>query len=218
MKNKFHTQSWYLALFLGIVLALVGEGVATAANNILPAEWLALGYPINNFRQSIYSSSILYADTKTTDGNIDPNHKWAWGTNIGWINFRPDTGGVSVYADHLEGYVWGENVGWICLGTHEGGGTHVYANTTADNYGVNRDDDGELSGYAWSPTIGWINFAPAEGGVTIVPQSGAFEGYAWSENVGWISFKGGSGETTYGVVTNYRIYMIYLPITLRNYP
>jgi len=36
-------------------------------------------------------------------GNIDATDKWAWGINIGWIDFRPTHGGVTVYNDHLEG-------------------------------------------------------------------------------------------------------------------
>jgi len=46
-------------------------------------------------------------------GNINAVDKWAWGTNVGWINFAPTHGGVTVYDDHLEGYAWGENIGWI---------------------------------------------------------------------------------------------------------
>ena len=75
---------------------------------------------------------------------------------------------MTVYNDHLEGYAWAENAGWIRLGTHTGGGTHTYTNTSTTNYGVNRDTGtGALSGYAWSTNVGWINFAPANGGVTI---------------------------------------------------
>ena len=143
--------------------------------------------------------------------NIDPTDKWAWSTNAGWINFDPQcTGcqGVTVYSDHLEGYAWGENVGWIRLGTHTGGGSHTYANTTKDNYGVNRDATGFLSGYAWGTNVGWINFDPTQGQVTIDPATGEFDGYAWGENVGWIHFKG----DTYGVTTVNRI---YLPLVLR---
>lgn len=127
---------------------------------------------------------VAYAAT-----NIDSTNKWAWGTNVGWINFAPTHGGVTVYSDHLEGYAWGENIGWIRLGTHTGGGTHTYANTTKDNYGVNRDANGNLSGYAWGTNVGWINFNPSDGGVTIDPATGSFDGYAWGENVGWIHFK-----------------------------
>lgn len=122
-------------------------------------------------------------------GNIDPVYKWAWGTNIGWINFNPTHGGVTVYEDHLEGYAWGENVGWIRMGTHTGGGAHTYGNTSNTDYGVNRDGSGNLSGYAWGTNVGWINFNPTHGGVTIDPISGSFDGYAWGENVGWIHFK-----------------------------
>ena len=46
-------------------------------------------------------------------GNIDPADRWAWGTNVGWISFELEHGGVTVYSDHLEGYAWGENTGWI---------------------------------------------------------------------------------------------------------
>ena len=135
-------------------------------------------------------------------GNIDPANKWAWGTNVGWINFNPDNGGVTVYSDHLEGYAWGENVGWIRLGTHTGGSPHTYTNADQNTYGVNRDTGtGALSGYAWSTTAGWINFAPANGGVTVSP-AGEFSGHAWGENIGWIKFNGtAQNSTTYKVAT-----------------
>jgi hypothetical protein len=130
----------------------------------------------------------LVAVAHAATGNIDPNNKWAWGTNVGWINFAPTHGGVTVYSDHLEGYAWGENIGWIRLGTHTGGSPHAYANTAANNYGVNRDANGNLSGYAWGSNVGWINFAPTHGGVTFDSDTGRFDGYAWAENVGWIRF------------------------------
>ena len=121
-------------------------------------------------------------------GNIDPTHKWAWGANMGWLNFAPDYGGVIVYSDHLEGHAWAENIGWIRLGTCTSGSPCTHANTSANNYGVNNDGVGNLSGYAWSASAGWINFAPSGGGVTIDPITGDFDGYAWGENVGWIHF------------------------------
>jgi hypothetical protein len=145
---------------------------------------------------------------------MDPTSKWAWSTNAGWINFNPTAGGgVAVYGDHLEGYIWAENVGWIRLGIHTGGSPHTYANSDANNYGVNRETGGILSGYGWGANVGWINFAPSGGGVTVDPQTGAFGGYAWGENVGWISLKGGSGATAYGVVTDF--HQIYLPLVLK---
>jgi hypothetical protein len=82
----------------------------------------------------------LVAVAQAATGNIDAVDKWAWGTNVGWINFRPTHGGVTVYDDHLEGYAWGENIGWIRLGTH----------TDLAN--------GRFDGYAWGENVGWIHF------------------------------------------------------------
>ncbi len=136
-------------------------------------------------------------------GNIDATNKWAWGTNMGWVNFAPDNGGVTVYSDHLEGYAWAENVGWIKLGACTGGSPCTHANTTNSNYGVNNDGTGKLSGYAWSTTVGWINFDPAGAEqVTMNPATGDFSGYAWGENVGWIHFQGSS--PAYKVSTAWR--------------
>ncbi len=173
MVKKVITHVKYPALIAGIVLCLVGVALRPG-------------------------SGQAYAAT----GNIDPNNKYAWGTNVGWINFSPTHGGVTVYADHLEGYAWGENVGWIRLGSYDGGGAHTYANTSATDYGVNRDGDGNLSGYAWGTNVGWIKFDPTHGGVTIDPDTGSFDGYAWGENVGWIHFKNAAPE--YNVVTTFR--------------
>ncbi len=140
---------------------------------------------------------------RAASGDVDPTNKWAWGTNIGWVNFNPTYGGVSVYEDHLEGYAWGENIGWIRLGAYTGGGAHTYANDAATTYGVNIDGAGNLSGYAWGSNIGWINFNPTHGGLTVDPITGKFDGYAWAENVGWISFKGGSGAKAYRVEADF---------------
>ncbi len=146
--------------------------------------------------------ALLAVGVALAAGNISNTDKWAWGVNVGWINFNPDNGGVTVYTDHLEGYAWGENVGWIRLGTHTGGSPHTYGNTSNTDYGVNRDTTtGALSGYAWSTTAGWINFAPANGGVT-VNGTGEFSGYAWGENIGWINFNGTAADNTaYKVAT-----------------
>jgi hypothetical protein len=136
-------------------------------------------------------------------GGIDAADKWAWGANVGWIDFAPANGGVTIYQDHLEGYAWSENVGWIRVGSFVGGGAHTYTNDAANTYGINNDGAGNLSGYAWSATVGWINFAPANGGVTIDPDTGDFSGYAWGENVGWIHFQNSS--PAYKVNTSWRL-------------
>jgi len=133
--------------------------------------------------------------------HIDDTNKYAWGANVGWINFNPTDGGVTVYTDHLEGYAWGENAGWIRMGTHAAGGTHAYGNSSTSDYGVNIDGSGTLSSYAWGANVGWINFSPTNGGVTIDLISGALSGYAWGENTGWIRFSNTTlGASSYQVV------------------
>lgn len=115
---------------------------------------------------------------KASAGNIDATNAYAWGENIGWINFNPSFGsGVLVGDSAVIGYAWGENVGWITMNPSWG-------------TGVQNDGRGNLSGYAWGENVGWINFAPS----TTSPQrvtidtNGNWSGYAWGENIGWTSF------------------------------
>ncbi len=128
--------------------------------------------------------------------NIDPANQFAWSENVGWLNFAPGNNGVEVTPTHLSGFVWGENIGWIKLGVDAGG---PYANTTANNWGVNRVATGMLFGFGWSENVGWVNFDQ----VTIDPTSGVFDGYVWAENVGWIHLR--SESPAYGVATLLRI-------------
>ena len=111
-------------------------------------------------------------------GNIDPDgdgSKYAYGENVGWLNFEPIEGpGVTVDDDEVAGFVWAENIGWINLSPTSYGG-------------ITNDGDGNLSGYAWGENVGWINFAPTDGGV-IIDEDGNFDGWAWGENIGWIHF------------------------------
>ena len=139
-------------------------------------------------RSKLFASylSVLLALTVILGGNavlaenMDPDDdgaQYAWGENIGWINFEPggDGGSGAEVGDFgLTGYLWGENIGWINL-------SPVYG-------GVTNDGEGNLAGYAWGENTGWINFSPTEGGVYI-DACGDFNGTAWGENIGWISFR-----------------------------
>lgn len=113
--------------------------------------------------------------------NIDPNDddsQYAYGENVGWLNFEPNTAGPNVGAtvssSKLTGFIWAENIGWINL-------------WPASYGGVFNDGAGNLSGYAWGENVGWINFSPAYGGVTL-DLDGNFDGWAWGENIGWLNF------------------------------
>jgi hypothetical protein len=110
--------------------------------------------------------------------NIDPYNdgsKYAYGENVGWMNFKPATSGVSVHDRKVSGYVWQENIGWINL-------------SPASYGGVTYDASWKCGGYAWGENVGWINFNPASGGGVRIDSAGNFSGWAWGENIGWIHF------------------------------
>ncbi len=134
---------------------------------------------------SAFQSRIVSAE------NIDPNNlglKYAYGENVGWINFKPSQGpGVTVTSSEVTGNAWGENIGWI--------------NLNPATAGVLNDGAGKLSGYAWGENVGWINFAPMGAGV-FIDNHGLFFGKAWGENIGWISFNS-TGSVPFGVATSF---------------
>ena len=135
---------------------------------------------------TVIFSSLCFAE------NIDPyenDSQYAWGENVGWLNFEANTGGgVLVASDKLTGYVWAENVGWTSLSCENTGSCGTVS------YGVSNDGIGNLSGYAWGENIGWVNFSPVVSGDPTdygvkIDADGAFYGYAWAENIGWINFE-----------------------------
>ena len=118
--------------------------------------------------------------------NIDPNEdgsQYAYGENVGWVNFEPSIAapnvGATVSDEKLTGFVWAENIGWI--------------NLSPQYSGVFNDGTGLLSGYGWGENVGWINFDPQVSGdanhygVTVNTE-GDFDGWAYGENIGWINF------------------------------
>ncbi len=132
---------------------------------------------------------FLFTWTNVLAAGIDATNAYAWGENVGWLNFGTSQGNVNVGTSALTGYAWGENVGWISLNC---------SNTSSCltvPYGVTNDGSGNLSGYAWGENVGWISFSCANTsscltvsyGVTI-DGSGNFSGFAYGENIGWVSF------------------------------
>jgi hypothetical protein len=125
------------------------------------------------------------------ESNIDPAHRFAWGENVGWTNWRDaqdGEAGVYVGSHFLTGAIWAENVGYIRVG-HEDGGP--YENTNGGNYGINVTPDGRFWGFGWGENVGWINFSG--GDMASPPQparvrcDGRLDGFVWGENIGWIN-------------------------------
>ena len=127
---------------------------------------------------------------------INSANKYAYGANLGWMDWRGDTNSGVVIGEYVcSGYIYAANVGWIHLGSNAPANGICYQNNSATDYGVNHDGQGNLSGYAWGPNIGWVVFTntAATGPLvsTYVPRvdlkTGRLGGYAYSVNCGWIS-------------------------------
>jgi hypothetical protein len=124
----------------------------------------------------VFSFLVVSSQTlaSTTNGTIDPSYRYAWGENVGWVDFGSETGDVHITDDGLSGYAYGENIGWINL---------------AD---VANDKEGNLSGYAWGENVGFIDFSKVS-----IDNHGYFSGSAYGENIGWITFdKDGANNVT----------------------
>jgi hypothetical protein len=131
-------------------------------------------------------------------------NSYAWGENVGWVDFAPVEGDTYVADNALWGYAYGESIGWISLNCANSDSCGTV------NYKVSNNNEGKLSGYAWGENVGWIDFGTSTDianrpwGVSIT-SGGDFTGYAYGENVGWISFNSANGgSVVYKVSTSWR--------------
>jgi len=116
----------------------------------------------------------------------------AWGENIGWLTFSPNSSSkVYVADDGLSGYLYGENIGWISLSCRN------TSSCATRDYGVLNDTEGNLSGYAWGENIGWVDFGTSTGSYQVkISSEGTFSDYAYGENIGFINFGIGASSAT----------------------
>jgi hypothetical protein len=127
--------------------------------------------------------AALHAST-----SIDAINRYAYGGNIGWIDWVANTNNGAILGDYVcSGYLYSANIGWINLGSGSPANNIQYQNNSATDFGVNNDGAGNLTGYAWGANIGWITFEQTYGKPKINLLTGALSGYAWSANCGWIS-------------------------------
>jgi len=93
---------------------------------------------------AVCCTGFVYAE------NIDPydsSLQYAYGENVGWLNFEPNTSGpnvgASVTSERIAGFIWAENIGWINLDP----------NDTDPNTGIANNGTGILTGYAWGDNL-----------------------------------------------------------------
>jgi hypothetical protein len=118
---------------------------------------------------------------------IDATKKFAYGANVGWVDWRGNTNQGAVIGEYVcSGYLYAANLGWIHLGSNAPANGIQYQNNSAADYGVNHDGQGNLRGYAWGANIGWVNFESI-GGAKVDLTTGGLTGSVYSANCGWIS-------------------------------
>ena len=131
---------------------------------------------------SLRPSALLHAAT-----TIDAANKYAYGANLGWMDWTGDTANGVVIGEYVcAGNIYSANVGWIALGSGSPTNGIYYQNLSANDFGVNQDGLGNLRGYAYGANIGWINFENT-GAPKVDLVTGNLSGYVWSANCGWIS-------------------------------
>lgn len=116
----------------------------------------------------VFLSTFAFADTlfaSNINGTISPSPQYAFGENLGWINFACDNCDAHITDTALTGHAWSNAYGWI--------------NLSPDNGGVTNNCNGELGGKAWSRTLGWVDFS----GV-VIDANGIFTGIAGVPNIG----------------------------------
>jgi hypothetical protein len=161
-------------------------------------------------RQSCFASFVLFVAVPAASGatNVNPSHPYAWGENVGWLNWHDANGGVDgacLRATFLSGFIWAENIGYINLGDGTPANGTRYANANGSDFGVNVDTNGDLFGLAWGENVGWVNFdtrtslRPYSQQTRLDSTAGRLRGYAWGENVGWINLDDASRYVAFGV-------------------
>ncbi len=135
----------------------------------------------------LVGASFLLAAPARAGTTIDPVNRYAFGANIGWIDWYADGANGAIVNDYYcSGFIYAANTGWINLGSGAPTNGIRYQNASGADFGVNNDGLGNLRGYAWGANIGWLNFENL-GAPRIDLTSGRFSGYVWSANCGWIS-------------------------------
>ena len=118
--------------------------------------------------------------------SINNSNKFAYGANVGWINWEADTdNGAWMGQMFITGFVYSANTGWINMG---GGPTngYEYGHGAADDFGINILSGGLLRGFAYGANIGWVKFE-SNGNPRVDLDTGKLRGFAYGANVGWIS-------------------------------
>jgi len=141
---------------------------------------------LNTIMKALFGSLLIFGAVASSWAatTINPVNKYAYGANIGWIDWRGDTNSGAVIGEFVcSGYIYAANLGWINLGSGSPANGIQYQNLAGNDFGVNQDGLGNLRGYAYGANIGWINFENT-GAPKVDLKSGRMTGSVWSANCG----------------------------------
>jgi hypothetical protein len=140
------------------------------------------------FLVGIFSLIILNPSARVqASSTIDDANRYAYGANLGWLDWRGDTSNGAVIGAYVcSGYLYVANVGWISLGSGSPTNQIYYQNLSANDFGVNNDGLGNLRGYGYGANIGWVSFENT-GAPKVDLRTGVITGFVYSANCGWLS-------------------------------
>lgn len=130
-----------------------------------------------------------------SESSIDATQRFAWGANIGWMDWRGGSGtaGARITRQFAAGHIYAANIGWISLGDGSPANGTAYANNSASDFGVNVSPDTNpallnLSGFAYSANAGWISFESTDPATRprVEKATGILRGFAYGANIGWM--------------------------------
>ena len=86
---------------------------------------ISIGMKRNKFKSKIIFGVLVLSFltlshqtlASTSNGTIDNTYRYAWGENVGFIDFGSEAGDVHITDTTISGYAYGENIGWINLST-----------------------------------------------------------------------------------------------------
>src|SRR6266436_2166875 len=88
----------------------------------------------------LLSTLALQPSTCSAATTINATDKYAYGANLGWMDWRGDTNSGAVIGEYVcSGYLYAANIGWINLGNGSPANQIQYQNNSATDYGVNQD-------------------------------------------------------------------------------
>src|SRR3954467_4918727 len=131
--------------------------------------------------------TLAFIASGRADTTIDSVNHHAWGANIGFTDWRPNTtDGANIGPNFCVGFIYAANVGWIKMGTGAPANGTTYSNSSASDYGVNCSagalGEKNLRGFAYGANIGWLNFEET-GNPRVVLSTGQLRGFVDRKSV-----------------------------------